>query len=267
MGISFAQLRVISHLQKFFLSRNLYSFFLSLMILGLPFLSRAQVRISGRVYDFSQYRPLEAVSVMSTSGHGTISDSLGRYSIVVRETDSIWFSYLERPTPKYPVRSIANIQSFDISLHVNTTVLKEVRIMPPSYRRDSLENRQDYAKAFNFRKPGIGTSLGVGPAGVGLDLDEFISMFQFRKNRRMAAFQKRLLAEEEQHFIDHRFSRALIIKLTGLKSTELNNFIERYRPEVEFVRYATDYEFQEYIKISYRHYQKYLDMRKQVEGK
>jgi hypothetical protein len=218
----------------------------------------SQVRVSGRVYDISQYRPLEAVSVMSTSGAGTISDSLGRYSIVVNENDSIWFSYLNKPTPKYSVKNILNIQNFEVSLHVNTTELKEVRIMPRNYRMDSIQNRLDYAKAFNFRKPGVGTSINPAPGGgVGMDINEFINMFQFKRNKRMLAFQEQLLMEEELRFIDYRFNRALIVRLTGLKGKDLDTFVERYRPDVEFVRMATDYELQDYIKKSFSHYQRY----------
>jgi hypothetical protein len=228
----------------------------------------SQVRISGRVYDFSQERPLEAVSVLSTSGSGTISDSLGRYSIIVSENDSIWFSYLNKPTPKYPVRTIVNTQNFEIALHVNITELKQVRVAPKNYRMDSIQNRIDYAKAFNFRKPGIGSSLSVGPgAGVGLDLGEFINMFRFKRNRRMLAFQERLLREEEERYIDHRFNRALIIRLTQLKSPQLDSFMVRYRPSIGFVETATDYEFQEYIKDSFRAYQKYRYLHNQVMRK
>ncbi len=228
----------------------------------------AQVRITGRVYDISKYRPLEAVSVLTTSGSGTVSDSLGHYTIIVREDDSIWFSYLNRPTPKYPVKSIINYQNFEISLHVNSTELKEVKIMPRNYRLDSIQNRQDYAKAFNFQKPGIGSSMDMSPGGgVGLDLSEFIHMFQFQRNKRMLAFQNRLLEEEEEAYILHRFSRALIIKLTGLRGEPLNNFIKIYKPPVEFVEKSTDYEFQDYIKKCFSHYQRYQNLRNELEGK
>jgi hypothetical protein len=227
-----------------------------------------QIRVTGRVYDISKYRPLEAVSVLTTSGSGTVSDSLGHYSIIVRETDSIWFSYLNRPTPKYPVRSIPNYNNFEISLHVNSTELKEVKIMPRNYRLDSIQNRRDYAKAFNFQKPGVGSSLNLAPGGgVGLDIDEFIRMFQFRRNKRMLAFQNRLLEEEEERYIDHRFSRALVIKLTGLRGDALNNFMNIYRPPVEFVESSTDYEFQDYIKKCFSHYQRYQNLRNELEGK
>jgi hypothetical protein len=228
----------------------------------------AQIRVSGRVYDISKYHPLEAVSVMSTSGSGTVSDSLGYYSIIVREKDSIWFSYLNKPTPKYPVQSIANPANFEISLHVATTDLKEVRIMPRNYRLDSIRNREDYAKAFNFNKPGIGSSLNMAPGGgVGLDIDELIHMFQFRRNKRMLAFQNRLLQEEEDAYIDHRFNRALVIRLTGLRGDALNNFMKIYRPPVEFVEASTDYEFQDYIKKCFSHYQRYQNLRHEIEGK
>lgn len=218
----------------------------------------AQIRVSGIVYDMSQSRPLEAVSVISTSGLGTVSDSLGRYTLIVKETDSIWFSYLNKPTPKYPISSIPNLQRFEISLHVNTTELKEIRIMPRNYRIDSIQNRQDYARAFDFQKPGIGSVLSVSPyGGAGLDINEFINMFRFKRNRRMLAFQERLLREEEEKYIDHRFNRALIIRLTQLRGPQLDTFIVRYRPTLEFTEVSSDYEFQEYIKESFKHYQKY----------
>lgn len=230
--------------------------------------SVAQVKLSGKVYDISRLRPLEAVSVLTNSGSGTISDSLGRYSIIVSENDSIWFSYLNRPTPKYAIKTIPNINDFEISLHVNSTELKEVRITPPNYKLDSIQNRNDYARAFNFHKPGIGSSFNPGPSGgVGLDLDEFIGIFRFRKNRRMLAFQQRLIQEEEDRFIDHRFNRALVIKLTQMRGEKLDTFMKRYRPTIDFAESSSDYEFQDYIKKSFSHYQRYLNMMHQLRGK
>lgn len=233
-----------------------------LLVLLLPFQAMlAQVRVSGRVYDVSQQKPLEAVSVLSTSGGGTLSDRNGRYTIIVSEKDSIWFSYLGKPTPKFPVVSIGNIQNFEVALHVNITELKEVVIMPRNYRRDSLQNRLDYAKAFNFRKPSLESITSLNPAsggaGVGIDLNELIRMFQFNRNRRMEAFRERLLLEEIEKYIDNRFSRPLIIKLTQLRGAELDQFIKRYRPGLEFTESATDYEFQSYIKRCYLQYERY----------
>jgi hypothetical protein len=248
---------------------RIIKYFFVVVLLGLcSIVSKAQVKLSGKVYDISKFRPLEAVSVLTNSGSGTITDSLGRFSIIVSQNDSVWFSYLNRPTPKYAVKAIPNINNFEISLHVNSTELKEVRVTPPNYKMDSIQNRNDYAKAFNFHKPGVGSSLNLAPGGgVGLDLDEFIGIFQFRKNRRMLAFQQRLMQEEEDRFIDHRFSRALVIKLTQMRGEILDTFMKRYRPTIDFVESSTDYELQDYIKKSFSHYQRYLNMMNQLKGK
>src|SRR5438067_3994403 len=75
----------------------------------------AQYKVKGTVYDDSKTYPIQAVSVMSTNGRGTITDSLGHYQLDVSEKDSIWLSYQGKPTPKYPILKIADINEFDIS--------------------------------------------------------------------------------------------------------------------------------------------------------
>lgn len=211
----------------------------------------------------TQQIPLAGVSVLSTGSTGTATDSLGRYVLFVHDKDSIWFSYLGKGTPKYPVASIPNIQNFEISLHVNVTELKPIMVKPRNYHLDSIANREEYAKAFNFRKPGLGIVTPSGPgAAVGVDLDQLIDVFQFKKNRRMAAFRDRLMQEEKDKFIEHRFSRQLVIRLTGLHGPDLDTFMVRYKPELHFTEFATDYEFQSYIK---KCYQKFIQL-KQIMG-
>jgi hypothetical protein len=205
----------------------------------------------------TQQVPLVSVSVISTGGTGTATDSLGRYSIYVRETDSIWFSYLGKGTPKYPVSAIPNQQNFEISLHVNVTELKPIMVKPRDYHLDSLSNRQEYAKAFNFKKPGLGIVTPTTPgAAVGVDMNQLIEVFQFKRNRRMAQFRDRLIQEEHEKFIEHRFSRALVIRLTQLRGADLDTFMVRYKPDLIFTETATDYEFQSHIKNSYEKFQK-----------
>lgn len=205
-------------------------------------------KIRGTVYDSSRTYPLEAVSVLSSSGRGTSTNTDGIYEIEVTEKDSIWFSYLGKPTMKFPVATIQNTLQFDISLHINIPTLKEVKIRPRNYRQDSLQNREDYAKIFNYQKPKLKTVTPQYGAGVGFDLDEIVNMFRFRRNRSMAGFQKRLLEQEEEKYIDFRYSKSLVRRLTLLTGNELDSFMRLYRPSYTFTRFASDYDFQSWIK-------------------
>jgi plasmid maintenance system killer protein len=217
------------------------------MLLGV--LADAQLyKVRGYVYDSSRNYPLEAVSVIASSGKGTTTNADGYYIIEVNENDSIWFSYLNKATIKFPVLKITNVMEFDISLHVNVPTLKEVKIKPRNYRFDSLQNRKDYAKIFDFQKPKLKTVTPQYGAGVGFDLDEIINMFRFKRNRSIESFQKRLLLEEEDKYISYRFNKALVRRLTQLNGAALDSFMFAFRPSYIFTKFAGDYEFQYYIK-------------------
>ncbi|RYZ29724.1 MAG: hypothetical protein EOO10_05325 [Chitinophagaceae bacterium] len=217
----------------------------------------AQYKVKGHVLDSSRIFPIELVTVQSTGGKITATDTSGFYSIDVAEKDSIWFSYQGKPTPKYPVLKIADVTQFDIALRIKIDVMREVRIKTRNYKEDSVQNRRDYAKAFEFSRPSLGTMTSVTSSGVGFDVAEIIRLFQFRKNRNMEKFRERLEQEERDKFIDRRFSKGLVKRITGIqKDEELTDFMKKYRPTFEFTSGTSDYDFQFFIKIAYDEYKK-----------
>jgi hypothetical protein len=211
----------------------------------------AQYKVKGTVYDSSRTYPLEAVSVLNTRGGGTITNRDGHYEIDVRETDSLWFSYLGKPTIKFPVLKIADLSQFDIALRIPVNVLKEVIVKRRDYKMDSLQFRRDYEKVFDFRRPNVESMTSIGPMGAGIDINELIRLFQFRKNKSTLRFQERLLQQERDRFIDNRFTKALVLRLTGLKGDEQSRFMALYRPSYEFTLYTNDYYFQAFIKEAF----------------
>jgi hypothetical protein len=214
----------------------------------------AQYVVKGTIFDSSHRYRIEAVTVVSTGGKMTMTDSLGRYQITVDEKDSIWFSYLGKPTPKYPVLKIVDVTQFDIALRLKSDVMKEVIVRNRNYRQDSIQNRKDYAKIFDFHRPNVASLTSIGPTGAAIDLDELIRVFQFRKNKSMEKFKERLEEQERQKFIDHRFNKALVKRLTNLDSTELDIFMVRYRPSYAYTLIASEYDFQMYIKKCFELY-------------
>jgi len=205
-----------------------------------------QVTISGTVYDLSARRPLEAVGVISTSGKGTITDSMGRYSITVPAQDSIWFSLIGKTTMKYPVDTISNTENFNVMLHLRAFDLPDVVVRNSYYRFDSIKNRRDNAKAFDFRKPTLrltnNPNFNPGGLTAGFDINEIINMFRFKRTASLLNLQRRLLIQEQDKYIDSRFTKPFVRKITRLTSPDLDSFMVRYRPDYETLLRLNDLE-------------------------
>ncbi|WP_026750831.1 hypothetical protein [Sediminibacterium sp. C3] len=231
-----------------------------ILLLLISFAANVQAQyttVSGNVYDISARRPLEAVAVQSTSGRGTITDSTGYYNLTVLKTDSIWFSLIGKSTMKYPVDTISNLERFNVMIHVRAFDLPEVKVRNNYYRYDSMMNRQDYAKVFNFKKPSLGvvSSPNYNPgASVGFDLEGIINMFRVKRNRSILTLQKRLIEEEEEKYVNSRFTKIFVKKITGLQSPELDTFMRRYRPAYGLVKLLNDLELGYYIGKQYEDY-------------
>jgi hypothetical protein len=224
--------------------------FFSIQLLAVDL--RSQVKLSGRVYEEWGVFPLQGVSVMSNAGNGVVSDSTGHFSIYVNRADSVYFSYLGKETRKFALAEIPDTENFIISLRVNIPVLKEVKISPPDYHRDSMQYRADYAKAFNYRKPTFRSVVPVlGFPSIVVDIDELIRVFGYRQKRMMLDFQKRVQGDERQHFISHRFTKRLVGALTGLQGEKLDSFMIYARPGFFFTTHSSDYEFRKYIMDQY----------------
>jgi hypothetical protein len=207
-----------------------------------------QVVITGTVYDNSQKFTMTGVSVLTTSGLGTSTDSTGHYRIRMGLEDSIYFSYLGKTTLRFPAKEINPNIPFDMALAVSIDSLPAAFVRGKNYLLDSLQTRKDYSKVFNYGVNYLSNvkTTGRGGMGVGLDMDLF---FNARENRRMEAFQDRLQWQEKENFVDHHFSRAIVRRVTGLETPALDSFMVWYRPTQEFIQSCeTEYQYYHYLQ-------------------
>jgi hypothetical protein len=206
--------------------------------------------VRGTVLDKTKVNYVENVSVFSTSGKVVLTDSMGRYSIHTKAGDSIYFVFNNKPTQKFAVASMPNTEQFDISLLLpikgRYTLLKEVTVFSKNYKNDSLENRSTYAKVFNYEKPGIKTSIVPG-GGVGIDANEFFNIFRFKRNRQLRKFQLWLEKEEQEKYINYRFNKRMVGRITQIKGADLDTFLILYRPSYYFTSTSSEIEFTQYI--------------------
>jgi len=210
---------------------------------------RAQFLLNGTVYDSSKVNLVEGVRVVSTSGLFTVTDSMGNYHIMVNEKDSISFVFRNKPTQKFAVKSVTDPNHFDISLRITVkgkyNTLREVVVRSKSYRLDSLENRQTYADVFDYKKPGLSATMQDGVAGA--DLDELINMFRFKRNKRLHKFQLRLEEQERDKYVNYRFNKTLVKRITHLEGDQLDSFMVKYRPTYEFVSTVDELTFNQFV--------------------
>ncbi|MBA2248618.1 MAG: hypothetical protein H0W12_00335 [Chitinophagaceae bacterium] len=211
---------------------------------------QGQIIISGTVYDSTKLYGVTNVLVSSTGGNAVYTDSLGIYSIKVSDADSLSFFYRHKSTIKFPVHTISNYNEFDVSLrvglHEKYKPLKEVIVYSKNYHQDSVENRLQYAKIFNYERPGLHSSSGDG-GPPGLDVDDLIHIFRFRKNKQNLAFRKRLITQEEDNYVNYKFNTVLIKRMTGLRDTLLEKYKNIYRPSYAFAVSSSEIEFYQYI--------------------
>lgn len=217
-----------------------------------------QFNLHGTVYNYFNKKPVEAVTVYTSSGQTTFTDSVGKYIIKVKNTDSIWFSYLNKNTIKYSVDTILDPLHFEIALYIDIAWLPKVTVYGKNYTLDSINNRKEYAKIFNFKKPTLQLN-SISPSNyipggvtVGLDLDALINMFKFRKNREMEKLKERLLQQERDKYIDHRFTKLFVRRLTHLEGEKLLTFMIYYRPNYHQLIKMNDLELGYYIEQCYK---------------
>lgn len=213
---------------------------------------KAQSIVSGNVFDSTKMVPVKGVRVNSTGGSISFTDSSGHYRILVKENDSIYFFYRNKTTMRFPVNKIETPGQFDISLQVRVydkyKTMQEVVVFGRNYHTDSLRNREEYAPIFRYEKPGVGSVSPIGLGGAaGMDLDAFIDIFRFKKKKSMLSFQRRLIEEEQEKYVNYRFSKKIVKQLTKLDGPPLDSFMHWYRPTYDFAARTTDVEFYQYI--------------------
>jgi hypothetical protein len=79
-------------------------------------------------------------------------------------------------------------------------------------------------------------------------------MFRFRRNKYIKSFQKRLVLEEQDKYIDHKFTKKVVQQLTGLTDKDRDSFMLIFRPTYDFTVLTPLYDFYWYIKMCGQQY-------------
>ena len=81
----------------------------------------------------------------------------------------------------------------------------------------------------------------------GVDINELINIFRFKRNKRLKAFQNRLETQEQEKYVNYRFNKIFVKRITNLSDELLDNFLIIYRPSYEFITSIDEVGFNQYV--------------------
>ena len=211
----------------------------------------AQQFLTGKVQRKDSKEVLVSVSIENRTQHRhDISDEGGAYRIQSGVGDLLIFSSVGYKPDTLVVSPTMLSGDYPVYLEPKVTSLQSVRVGSLSnYQMDSIERREQYSWVFDHGEEKKIERERKGD-GVGLNLAIFRNASHQDKDRE--ALKKRLLREEENHYVDYRYPRDFVARLTHLQGDSLTHFMANFRPTYDFSRKAANVDILVFINDSYK---------------
>jgi CarboxypepD_reg-like domain len=215
--------------------------------------------ITGTVVDKTTKLPISGATV--SVGFAKIhTNSFGKFEIATPVlNDSLKVVHFAYKT--YVIITNKAITTLFIELQPKVISLNEVVVRGDrDFKKDSINNRIEYAKQFNYTGPKVMDTFTGNPnkqPGELISINPLVLIATLtKKSTPEYKFNKILIRDEQADYIDRKFNRGVAAQATGLKGDTLKEFLIRYRPTYQFAKKSTDYEMDIYIKDSYKQFKK-----------
>ncbi|MGV3508031.1 MAG: hypothetical protein ACO1N7_01985 [Sphingobacteriaceae bacterium] len=213
--------------------------------------------IEGIVFDADSKQRISRVYIYNTrTNKGFYNNTKGEFKSTAAVGD-----VLVAAVPGYLVDTmmVKSQPTIIFYLKRNSILLNEVTIRDSSLSAEERRRRSREEHKDAYRKGNTKDILQVGGAngqgGAGLGIDALWSILS-KEGKNARYLQKIIERDYRDQMIDYRYSAPLVSSVTGLRGDKLRDFMEQYRPSYFMVLEANDYDLIEFIKISFKQYQK-----------
>ncbi len=210
--------------------------------------------LRGIVIDGETKQPLYLVNAVdNASSQSTATDERGMFVLPVKNGEVISFSYIGYHT----IQRLATTDSvLTVAMFPLSVSLQEYILHPDytPYQKDSAEMATRYSTELNKKpiKVGFNSANGGGFSGlIGAPVQKLSKSYKQNKK-----FKENYKKDQEQKFIDTRYTPELTSALTGFAGDSLAIFMNTYPMEYKFARTATDLELKMWIRQNYKDYLK-----------
>ena len=227
-----------------------YIFYFILLLLS-SLTGWAQQFLTGKVRKKESTEILVSVSIRNISQQKyDLSEENGSYRIQAAPGDRVVFSYVGYISDTVPVTSVLLSGDYPVYLEVRPQTLQTVRVGQLSnYQLDSMARRQEYSWIYDHGEQKLVEKERHGD-GVGVNLAIFRNASTIDKQRER--LKKRLMKEEEDDYVDFRYSRDYVSRLTHLSGDSLSKFMANYRPSYEYCRKAATVDILIFVNDSFK---------------
>jgi len=231
---------------------------LLMTFLLLSFCGSAQQFLTGKILREGSKEFIVSVSIENkTQRRHDLSDERGTYRIQSMPGDVLVFTHVGYQPDTIIVDTTMLAGDYPIYLEPRAQTLRTVTVGSLSnYQLDSMARREEYAWVYDHTTPPRVERKRAGD-GVGISLDLFRNASKEDKDREK--LKKRLMREEEEYYIDFRYSRDYVARLTRLKGDSLQQFMMHYRPTYDFCRKAAGVDILVFVNDNFKKYMKRED--------
>ncbi len=209
--------------------------------------SNAQQFIEGTVKDAETKQFMENVNIQNIhNNYFMTTDSTGKFRIEIKKDQLIEFRKIGYQTLRFRINAVTKNIFYALELERERIQIKTVDIKgrPIDYKKDSIKYAQEYDYILRGEKKSE------------VNMSSMPLAMLSKENRMRWEFIKNYERWQDEKFIDFAFNENLVRKITYLDGEALRIFMINYRPSVQFLRTSTEYEYLDYIKKAYRHFQK-----------
>lgn len=223
--------------------------------------------IYGKIYNADDTSGISDVNVLNyKNAEGTISDESGNFTLRVFPGDSVLFSAVGYE--KYVIRLKDTLQNkrfrLDIYLMPKTYELKMITIYEYYNRPRKLEVQGEYDQVLKESRTKPSLSPVQSSSGAGFAISGLLTSIyeEFSKTEReKRKLRSQLKDEYYKRYLETSYRRVMIKELTGLKDSEIENFLGY----CDFASsYGKDYNYYELAALIRGCYELYLIEKQKV---
>jgi len=222
----------------------------------LSFSGHAQQFLTGKLFKKESTEILVSVSIHNiTHQHYDLSEENGSYRIQAMPGDRVIFTMVGYKADTLTVTTEMLSGDYPIYLEPKAQTLQAFTVGSLSnYQLDSMARRNEYSWIYDHGSSPRVERDRKGADGVGVSIDLFRNASSGDKMRER--LKKRLTKEEQEYYVDFRYPREYIARLTRLQGDSLQKFVTQYRPSYDYCRKAATVDILVFISDNIKKFRK-----------